>query len=111
MAATVGVAADYWGDGLGFGVELLGLLLMMIGVTTWGVGLLRARVVPVLWTWLMVVCGPGAVVTLFLIGHVPSGPTLSFAIVWLVVGCLILSEPAAKRQFGFRQRQLGLEVM
>jgi hypothetical protein len=108
MAATVGVAADYWGDGLGFGVELL---LMMIGVTTWGGGLLRARVVPVLWAWLMVVCGPGAAVTLFLIGHVPSGPTLSFAIVWLVVGCLILSEPAAKRQFGFRQRQLGLEVM
>ena len=91
IAATVGVAADYWGDGFGFGVELMGLFSMMIGVTMWGVALLRAGTVPVLWAWLMVMCGPEAAATLVLIGHVPSGPTLSFAIVWILAGCLILS--------------------
>jgi hypothetical protein len=91
IAATVGVAGDYWGDGLGFAVEVLGLLSMMVGVTMWGAGLVRARVVPALWARLMVMCGPGAAATLVLVGHLPSGPTLSFAFVWLLVGCLVLS--------------------
>lgn len=91
VATTVGVAGDYWGNGIGFLVELLGLLSMIVGVTIWGVALVRERVVPVQWAWLMILCGPGAVASLVLVGHLPSGPTLSFAIVWLLVGGLILS--------------------
>jgi hypothetical protein len=91
IATTLGVAGDYWSDGIGFGIELLGLLSMMVAVTVWGAALVRARVVPGLWAWLIVISGPGAIATLLLMGHLPSGPTLSFAIVWLVVGCLIVS--------------------
>jgi len=91
VATTIGVAGDYWGNGIGFPVEFLGLLSMIVGVTMWGVALVRAKVIPVQWAWLMIVCGPGAVALLVLIGHIPSGPSLSFAIVWLLVGCLILS--------------------
>jgi hypothetical protein len=91
VATTVGVAGDYWGNGIGFLVEVPGLLSMIVGVTMWGVALARGHVVPVQWAWLVILCGPGAVASLVLVGHVPSGPTLSFAFVWLVVGCLILS--------------------
>lgn len=91
VATTVGVAGDYWANEIGFTLELLGLLAMTVGVTTWGVAMVRGRVVPARWAWLMVGCGPGAVATLLLAGHVPSGPTLSFAIVWFLVGCLVVS--------------------
>jgi hypothetical protein len=92
IATTLGVAGDYWGDGIGFGVEVLGLLSMIVGVSVWGIALVRGKVVPALWAWLMVICGPAAIASLALIGHLPSGPTMSFAIVWLVVGCLMLSD-------------------
>jgi hypothetical protein len=91
IATAVGVAGDYWGDGIGFGIELLGLLSMIVGVTVWGIALVRGKVVPASWAWLMVICGPAAIASLVFIGHVPSGPTISFAVVWFVVGCLVLS--------------------
>lgn len=90
-ATTIGVAGDYWGNGIGFLVEAPGLLTMIVGVTMWGGGLVRGDVLPVSWAWLVCCCGPGAVASSVLIGHVPSGPTLAFAIVWLVVGCLMLA--------------------
>ncbi|WP_332666429.1 hypothetical protein [Aeromicrobium sp.] len=94
VATTVGVAGDYWGDGIGFALEVLGLLAVVVGVTIWGLALLRCRVVPRAWAWLLLVCGPGAFVSAGLIGHIPSGPTLSFAIAWLVVGCMLMLKPS-----------------
>jgi hypothetical protein len=90
VATTVGVAGDYWGNGIGFPVEMLGLLAMVVGVSWWGIGMVRAGVVPALWAWLMVGCGPAALASSILVGHVPSGPTLAFALVWPVVGGLVL---------------------
>lgn len=90
VATTLGVAGDYWGNGIGFPVEALGLLTMIVGVSLWGVGMVRAGVIPAVWAWLMVACGPAALASSMLVGHLPSGPTLPFALVWLVVGGLIL---------------------
>ena len=89
-ATTVGVAGDYWGNGIGFPIEVLGLLAMTIGVTVWGAGLVRGGVVPRLWAWSLLISGPGAVITAIAIAHIPSGPTLSFATAWTVVGVMLL---------------------
>ena len=90
IATTVGVAGDYWANGIGFPIEVLGLLAMIVGVTMYGLALRRSSVVPQRWAWMFLACGPGALVSMGLIGHIPSGPTLPFALVWLVVGSMLL---------------------
>ena len=90
LATFVGVAGDYWVDGAGFFIELLGLLALAIGATLYGVALLRSKVVPSWCAWLLVACGAGMFVFFPLIGHVPSGPTFLFAITWLMVGYILL---------------------
>lgn len=90
VATFVGVAGDYWANGIGFPIEVLGLLTMTIGVTIYGIALHRSRVVPRWCAWLFVACGPVAIVFAALIGHVPSGPTFPFALTWLAIGFMLL---------------------
>lgn len=90
ITTAIGVAGDYWSDGLGFMLEVPGLLLMTLGVILWGVGLVRGQVIPAIWGWLLTLCGPGAIASSALVSHAPSGPTLSFVCAWLAVGCLVL---------------------
>ncbi len=90
LATFVGVAGDYWANGTGFPIELLGLLILNIGATLYGIALLRSKAVPGWCAWLLVACGPGVFVFFPLIGHVPSGPTFLLAIAWLMVGYILL---------------------
>ncbi|MEK7328896.1 MAG: hypothetical protein AAB217_26930 [Chloroflexota bacterium] len=90
LATFIGVAGDYWLDGITFFLELLGLLILSIGAVVYGVAIVRSKVLPGWCGWLLVSCLPGVFVFLQLIGHIPSGPTLPFAIVWLVIGYLLL---------------------
>ena len=90
LATFIGVAGDYWMDGIGFPIELLGLLTLNVGATLYGVALLQSKVIPNWCAWLLVVCGLGIFVIFPLIGHIPSGPTFLFAIGWLIVGYLLL---------------------
>jgi len=98
LSAFIGVAGDYWADGAGFIIEMLGLLILAIGATVYGVALLRSKVIPSWCAWLVVVCGPGTVVFFSLIGHIPSGPTFLFAISWLIVGCVLLFKKSLRPQ-------------
>jgi len=95
-AAFVGVAGDYWAHGIGFPIEVLGLLIMMVGATTYGIALLRTKVVPRWCAWLLVSCGPGALAVTAAIGHIPSGPTFLFAAFILIVGFMLLSKTALR---------------
>lgn len=90
VAAFIGVAGDYWADGAGFLIEILGLLVCSIGATLYGVATLRSRVLPLWCAWLLVVCLPGVFIFLLLIGHIPSGPTFLFAVAWLIIGYMLL---------------------
>ena len=90
LGAFIGVAGDYWADGAGFFIELLGLLAMVIGATVYGVAVLRSKVIPGWCAWLLIACGPGTFGFFPLIGHIPSGPTFLFAISWLIVGGMLL---------------------
>lgn len=90
VASFIGVAGDYWADGVTFFIELLGLLTLSIGATLYGVATLRSKVVPSWCAWLLVVCGLGAFVFFPLIGHIPSGPTFLFAVSMLIMGFVLL---------------------
>lgn len=100
IATSIGVAGDYWLNGLGFPIEVLGLLAVIVGTTLYGVATLRSGVLPAWSAWLLIAGGPGAFAGTALIRHIPSGPTLLFAVSWLAVGVLLSSgtwraEPAA----------------
>ena len=95
LATFVGVAGDYWAHGIGFLLEVLGLLVLMIGSLVYGIALLRIGVAPRWVAWSFVLAGPGALLFMFLIGHIPSGPTFPLAICWLLVGFMLLSRSRA----------------
>ncbi|HXH35855.1 MAG TPA: hypothetical protein VNJ54_15855 [Plantibacter sp.] len=61
LATFFGVAGDYWANGIGFPLEVLGLLALAIGSTMYGVALLRSGVVPRWCAWSLVSYVPGAV--------------------------------------------------
>lgn len=85
VAAFIGVAGDYWADGLGYPLELLGLLALAVGCTLLGMAWRRgAAPAPV--AWLFMACGPAYAPGFLLVGHVPSGPTLPIAIAFIGLG-------------------------
>lgn len=86
VATFVGVAGDYWADGVGFPVEVLRILIRAVGSSVYGAALLRGGIVPAWCGWMLVACGPGAFVSLFLVGHIPSGPTIPIAVASVVLG-------------------------
>lgn len=90
LASFFGVAGDYWADGAGFVLELFGLLLLATGASLSGIASLRGRILPRWVSWLMLLCLPGMFACFFLIGHIPSGPTLPVALAFIGLGWLLL---------------------
>lgn len=90
LASFVGVAGDYWADGAGFGLELVGLLILATGATLSGIACLRRRILPRWVSWLMLLCLPGFFAGLILIGHIPSGPTFAVALAYIGIGWVLL---------------------
>jgi hypothetical protein len=89
VMSFIGVAGDYWADGLGWPIELLGLLVLLVGTTLFGIASLQAKRIPIWSAWLLIIAGPGAIVATWLIGHIPSGPTFLFACSWVVLGYIL----------------------
>jgi hypothetical protein len=90
-ATFIGVAGDYWMNGAGFFIEVLGLLALNLGATLYGVVVLRNNLLPKWCGWLMASCFPGLFVFMFLIWHIPSAPTFLIAVSWLILGYIIFS--------------------
>ena len=90
LAATfVGVAGDYWADGVGYPLELLGLLALAVGCTVFGIGLRSAAALPAWSAWLFIVCAPTLIPAFLLVGHIPSGPTLPVAVAYIGLGVVL----------------------
>lgn len=87
----VGVAGDYWANGIGFILEVPGLLILGVGMSIYGVALRRSGVLPNSCAWMFLLCGPGLVGFTALVGHVPSGPTFPLALTWLAAGGALLN--------------------
>ncbi len=94
VATFVGVAGDYWADGVAFPVEMLGLLVLTLGSAVYGLALVRAHVVPAWCGWMLVGCAPGTLMSTFLVRHIPSGPTLPLAIVCVALGFMLVLKRA-----------------
>jgi len=90
LSTFIGVAGDYWLNGVTFFIELLGLLILATGAALYGTAILRSKVIPGWCGWLLISCLPGAFLTILLIGHIPSGPTFLFALSWLIIGYMLL---------------------
>ncbi len=98
--SLVGNILEYWGgipgedftmvQMQGFGIELLGLMLVLFGSVASGLTYRRANVLPKLIPWLLIAAGPGGVVFSFLL-HIPSGTMLLFCCAWVVLGYLSLT--------------------
>ena len=83
-----------WLEALGFLIgTVLGFLLLVVGSTMLGVGLLRSGTAPTrLGAWLLALCLPGIILlTLIGFGNIPSGPAFWFCFAWLVLGYVLWS--------------------
>jgi len=91
IASLIGVAGDYWANGAGFILELLGLLVLVAGCVLTGMAAWRSKLLPEWSAALLMACLPGYVIWFRLIGHIPSGPTFGVALAYLGVGIVLLS--------------------
>ncbi len=92
--AVVGALTDYSVPvPPGYLLVLVGTLPLVAGFVLLGLGLRRAGAVPP-WVALVVVgAALGTVPVMFLlVFHVPSGPLLTFHIIWVALGALLWSE-------------------
>ncbi len=93
IVSFVGVAGDYWANGAGFLLEVVGLLVLAVGCSLTGFAARRSRIIPSWCAWLLVLCLPGYIMWFILIGHIPSGHTVAVAVAYVGVGFVLLSGP------------------
>lgn len=107
--AFLGTLVDFWAEffgvlGLaaaGFLVGTLGALAALLGVGLVGFAALRGAWLPRAAAWALIALTPlGLVATLFVLRHVPTGPTVGLAGAWLVLGVLVLRGYAFDRYRG-----------
>ncbi len=86
---SCGVIGAYWVGALDlsfFAFIIPGLLLMLIAPLLYGVGTLRAGVVPRVGAWLLILGSfPGLIGMAVLVGHNASG-FFPLALAWIVIG-------------------------
>jgi hypothetical protein len=105
--ALVGSVLDYWGGRpgggftqaqiTGFGFEITGILLALLGSVLLGLAHRTTDVMPRSVPWLLVAAGPLGL--LLSPVHIPSGAMLPFCCAWVVLGYLLLTEriPSAEQ--------------
>jgi len=96
--ALVGSILDYWGGSsgedftqaqiTGFGLEMTGILLVLLGSVLLGLTYRRTQVLPGPVHWLLIAAGPGGLLLSLL--HVPSGAMFLFCCAWVLLGYLLL---------------------
>jgi hypothetical protein len=71
---------------LAFLVEMVGGLLLLLGLLMVGIGLQRSTTIPVWISWSLIAVLPLGIAGVIPLGHLPSGPMLGLNIAWLIVG-------------------------
>jgi hypothetical protein len=90
VLSGIGVAGDYWADGATFLVSVVGLLILFVGSLLYGIVTLRARILPRVCAWLMILAGAGGLpFTVLAWQHIPGGPTLLVACAFILVGYIL----------------------
>ncbi len=101
VVASIGDVVAYWGgaapaaiselQGLGFTLESLALLAVLVGSAFYGRETLRSNIVPGWSAWLLILAGPAAVLGFLVTGYLPHGAVLPFSLAVAVVGCFLLA--------------------
>jgi hypothetical protein len=112
--ALSGDIVAYWGgsgdisespvQGLGFTIEMLAVLVVLIGSVFYGRITLHVGSVPGLAAWMLMLAGPFAVPGVFLTGYIPHGAVLPFSLAIAVTGYFL---SARKREL---HKRMGTEV-
>jgi len=97
--ALVGSVLDYWGGRpgggftqaqiTGFGLEITGILLVLLGSVLLGLAYRRTNVLPRSVCWTIFAAGPLGLLLSPI--HIPSAAMLPFCCAWVVLGCLLLT--------------------
>ena len=92
LLGALGIIGDYWPDpdsiwvGVGFILELIGILALWVGGILYGITAFRERHVP---RWIggaMIGIAPAGILGLWLLFHIPSGPLLGYVIFSILIG-------------------------
>ena len=95
LSSFIGVAGDYWADGVTFFLEIIGLLILCVGSALFGIAFLRNHAIPSWCSWLLILCLPGFYVGTVVIGGIPSGTTFLVAIAYVGIGGVLLFKKTA----------------
>lgn len=97
VVALIGDIVAYWGgtdlgdlQGLGFTLESLALLAVLVSSAFYGRVTLRSNIVPRWSAWLFILAGPAAVLGFLVTGYLPHGAVLPFSLAVAVVGFFLL---------------------
>ena len=100
ITAAVGDVGAYWGgsdpeefaaiQGIGFLMEMLAILVILVGSVLYGIATLRAGVLPHWCGWLLIAAGATAIPIAAVVTYVPHGTMLPISLTWAVIGCLLM---------------------
>jgi hypothetical protein len=87
VVAILGVVVEYWLQqvDVGFAIGAPGLVILLVGSTLFGIGLLRARAVPRAGPWLLALSIPLVLACTILIGHLSAG-LIPLDVAWIALG-------------------------
>jgi hypothetical protein len=90
VVSFIGVSLDYWGIKPGWTIELLGMLLLQIAATMYGVASFRLKIITRPIAILLAAAIPLCVAAFLLFKQIPSAPTLPFAVASIAAGAFLL---------------------
>ena len=95
----LGIFGDYWPDqdsfwiGVGFMFELTGMLVLWVGAILYGIVAINKNTIPGWIGYGLIAIGPGGILGMFLLAHIPSGPLLGYVLFWLLAGIRLIWKP------------------
>jgi hypothetical protein len=87
VVVLVGLVVEYWLEqvDLGFAIGGPGLVILLAGLTMFGIGMLRQRAAPRFGAWLLALAIPLVLACTLLIGHLSAG-LIPLDLAWIVLG-------------------------
>ncbi|HLL99942.1 MAG TPA: hypothetical protein VK400_02730 [Pyrinomonadaceae bacterium] len=90
VVSCAGVTLDYWEIKPGWSLELLGMLLLQIAATLYGIASLSLKIIPRRLSILFAAALPLCIASFMLFKQIPGAPTLPFAVVSIAAGVFII---------------------
>ncbi|MDQ3799975.1 MAG: hypothetical protein M3384_11020 [Acidobacteriota bacterium] len=96
IVSFIGVTMDYWEIKSGWTIELLGMLLLQIAATVYGIASFSLKIIPRPLSLLFTAAIPLCVPAFMLVKQIPSAPTLPLAVISIAAGVFIIRSSETK---------------